>query len=281
MINILYCGNDKVFDGFLTCTLSILKRTEDAEPFTFYIYTADLSHLNPKYTALTTAQADFLDSVVKGYNPENRVVRIDTRDIYMKEFTGSPNEMTNYSPYAMFRLFADIVDGMPDKLLYLDADIMLNRDIRLLYDIDVDGYEYASARDHYGKYLVHPNYINSGVLILNLSKIKETKLFEKARSILKVKKLLFPDQSAIRINTTKKKMLPQRFNDQKFLHKSTVVRHFSKRMFWLPFPHVDNIKQWHVSRVHKVFGYYQFDDILYEYIYLKNKFEKEVLVNEQ
>ena len=281
MINILYCGNDKVFDGFLTCSLSILKRTETKEPFTFYIYTADLSHINPKYTALSEQQAKFLEETVQSYNPENRVVRIDTRDIYMKEFSGSPNEMTKYSPYAMFRLFADLVDGMPDKLLYLDADLLFNRDIRLLYDIDVDGYEYACARDHYGKYLVHPNYINSGVLILNLAKIRETGLLQKARDILKVKKLIFPDQSAIRLNTTKKKMLPQKFNDQKFLHKSTVVRHFSKRMFWLPFPHIDNIKQWHVSRVHKVFKYYQFDDVLYEYVYLKNKFEKEVLANEQ
>lgn len=281
MINILYCGNDKVFDGFLTCTLSILKRTSTNQAFTFYIFTADLSHINPKFTALSVEQADFLDTVVKEYNVENRVVRIDTYHIYMGEFSGCPNEMTSYSPYAMFRLFADIVDGMPDKLLYLDADILFNRDISLLYDIDIDEYEYASARDHYGKYLVHPNYINSGVLLLNLKKIKETKLFEKARNILKIKKLLFPDQSAIRLNTTKKKMLPQKFNDQKFLHKSTVVRHFSKRLFWLPYPHVDNIKQWNVSRVHKVFHYYCFDDILYEYIYLKRKFGKDALTNDK
>ena len=71
-------------------------------------------------------------------------------------------------------------------------------------------------------------------------------------------------------------MLPQRFNDQKFLHRHTVVRHFSKRLFWLPYPHTDNIKQWHVSRVHKVFRYYCFDDVLYEYIYLKKKYESEV-----
>ena len=28
----------------------------------------------------------------------------------------------------------------------------------LLYDTDVTGYEYAAARDHYGKYLLYPNY---------------------------------------------------------------------------------------------------------------------------
>lgn len=53
------------------------------------------------------------------------------------------------------------------------------------------------------------------------------------------------------------------------------ISHFSKRLFYLPYPHTDNVKQWQVSRVHKIFGYYQFDDILYEYIYLKRKFEEE------
>ncbi len=69
-------------------------------------------------------------------------------------------------------------------------------------------------------------------------------------------------------------MLPQKFNDQKFLHDHTVVRHFSKRLFWLPYPHTDNIKQWHIEKVHKVFKYHQFDDILDEYMNLKNKFNE-------
>ena len=137
-------------------------------------------------------------------------------------------------------------------------------------------YEYAAARDHYGKYLIKPNYINAGMLLFNLPEMKKTDLLGKARELIRKKKLVFADQSAIMRSTTRKKMLPQKFNDQKFLHKSTVVRHFSKRMFWLPFPHTDNIKQWHVSRVHKKFRYFQFDDVLFEYIYLKEKFNREV-----
>ncbi len=281
MINILFCGNDKVFDGLLTCTLSILKRTQSKEPFTFYIYTMDVSHIKDTYLPISDTQVDFFNKVIKEYNPENSAIKVDVTKHYMEEFDKCPNESAYCSPYTLIRLFADKVEGMPDKLLYLDIDIMFNRDIHLLYDIDVDGYEYAAARDHYGKYLIKPNYINAGVLLFNLKRMKETELLRKARELIKTKKLLFADQSAIIRSTTKKKMLPQKFNDQKFLHKSTVVRHFSKRMFWLPLPHIDNIKQWHVSRVHKVFRYYQFDDVLYEYLYLKGKFEKEVLVNEK
>ena len=49
MINVLFCGNDKVFDGMLTCSLSILKRSRTDEPITFYIYTMDVSHIKPQY----------------------------------------------------------------------------------------------------------------------------------------------------------------------------------------------------------------------------------------
>ena len=275
MVNILFCGNDKVFDGMLTCALSILKRSRLDEPFTFYVFTMDVSHIKETYLPMSDEQIKFFEDVIKGYNPENRAIKIDVTDIYKEHFDKCANEGAYCSPYTLIRLFADMIDIIPDKLLYLDIDIMFNRDVHLLYDIDIEGYEYAAARDHYGKYLINPNYVNAGVLLFNMKMVRETGLLAKARELIKVKKLVFADQSAIIRSTTKKKMLRQKFNDQKFLHKSTVVRHFSKRLFWLPYPYTDNIKQWHVSRVHKVFRYYQFDDILYEYIYLKQKFEKE------
>lgn len=280
MINILFCGNDKVFDGMLTCALSILKRTETKEPFAFYVFTMDVSHLKESYVPVTDKQIRFFEAVIKGYNNDNCVIKIDVTKLYMQEFSGCPNEGAYCSPYTLIRLLADMVEGIPDKLLYLDADVMLNRDIRLLYDTDVEGYEYAAARDHYGKYLIKPNYINAGVLLFNMKRMKETGLLVKGREWLRKQKLTFADQSAIIRSTTKKKMLPQRFNDQKYLHKHTVVRHFSKRLFWLPYPHTDNIKQWQVSKVHKVFRYYQFDDILYEYIYLIEKFKRGATENE-
>lgn len=275
MINILFSGNAGVFDGILTCMLSIFKRTDTREPFRFFVYTMDVTRIKPEYQSISDRQIEFLNEIAKKYNAENEVIKVDVTRLYEKEFGGCPNEQAYCSPYTLLRLFADIVEGMPDKLLYLDVDILFNRDITLLYDIDVSDYEYAAARDHYGKYLLNPNYINAGVLLFNMTKIKESGLLEKARKLIKEKKLTFADQSAVYRSTTKKKMLPQRFNDQKFLHKHTVIRHFSKRLFYLPYPHTANIKQWRVSDIHRVFRYYMFDDVLYEYIYWKKKYEME------
>lgn len=275
MKNVMFCGNDKVFSGMLTCILSILKRTKSKEPFCFYVFTMDVSHIKPEYKEVSENQISFLQKVVQEYNEANTVVKVDVNEFYQKEFASCPNESAYCSPYTLIRLLADMVPGLPDKILYLDADIMFNREIELLYDIDIEGYEYAAARDHYGKYLLNPNYINAGVLLLNMKEIRKTGLFVKGRELLRTKKLLFADQDAIYKSTTKKLMLPQRYNDQKFLWKHTIIRHFSKRLFYLPYPHTENIKQWNVSKIHRVFKYDQFDDILFEYIYLNRKFEVE------
>ena len=275
MINILFAGNDGVFDGMLTCALSIFMRSKLDEGVTFYVMTMDVSHLKESFVPISDKKLAYFDEVIKKYNPENKVVKLDVTDLYMAEFSGCPNESAYCSPYTLIRLFADKIPEIPDKILYLDVDIMFNRDIHNIYDIDVEGYEYAAARDHYGKYLISPNYVNAGVLLFNMKEMRQTGIFAKARELIKTKKLVFADQSALIRSTTKKKMLPQRFNDQKFLHKHTVIRHFSKRLFWLPYPHTENIKQWQVTKVHQKFGYFVFDDVFREYIYLKEKFVRE------
>ncbi len=272
MINILFCGNDKVFDGILTCALSVFKRSQLNEGVKFFVLTMDVSHIKPEYLPVTAEQMAFFESVIKSYGEENCAELIDVTNLYEEEFAGSPNESAYCSPYTLIRLLADRIDALPDKILYLDIDVMFNRDINLLYSIDVEDVEYAAARDHYGKYLISPNYVNAGVMLWNLKKMRENGLLQRARELIRKKKLTFADQSAIIRSTTKKKMLPQKFNDQKFLHKHTVIRHFSKRLFWLPYPHTENIKQWQVERVRKVFKYTQFDDILDEYTRLTEEF---------
>lgn len=278
-MNLLFCGNSKVFDGVLTCLLSIVKRTTENVRLNVFLFTMDVSRIKADYVPITDAEVDFLQNILRKYNPKSTVKKVDVTQLYEENFAGSPNEDAYCSPYTLIRLFADLVPKMPDKILYLDADVMFNRDARLLYDIDVTDYEYAAANDHYGKYLIRYDYINAGVLLLNMKKIRQTGLFEKARKLICTKKLVFADQSAIIRSTTRKKLLPQKFNDQKFLHKHTVVRHFSKRLFWLPYPHTDNIKQWQVDKVHKVFRYHAFDDIYEEYLHYKSMLDKSMLEN--
>ena len=197
--------------------------------------------------------------------------------LYEKEFANCANENAYCTPYTLLRLLADLVPNMPSKLLYLDIDMMIGDDIVKLYNIDVSDYEYAAVKEKYGSWLIRPDYINAGMLLLNMEKIKETGLLKKARNLIKTKKMLFADQDAIFRSTSKKKILPRKYNEQsKFNGKNTVICHFCKRLLWRPFPHTENYKQWNVEEVHKILKCYAFDEDLKEYLELKGKIGAEV-----
>lgn len=277
MINILFCGNYKVFDGILTCLLSISEKTN--ESITAHIFTMDVTRIKPEYKPISSEQISFLEKVIKEKNPNNSIILHDVTNLYESEFGHCPNESAYCSPYTLLRLLADKVEGIPDKILYLDIDIMFNRDIKEIYDIDVSNYEYAAAKDQYAKFLLfwRIHYLNAGVLLLNMDMIRKTKMFEKTRNLIKTKKMLFADQDAIYYSTEKMLRLPQKFNNQRYVTKNTVIRHFAKRHIWkpfFPFFKVVNIKQWDLSNVHKYYKCYNFDNEIYEYIYLKNYYEK-------
>lgn len=276
MINLLLSGNKKVFDGALSELISITNKTREA--VTCYIFTMDVSRINPDYTCITDEQIEFLNNVVKSKNKENTVIKVDVTELYEKEFGNGKNEDAYCTPYTLLRLLADLIPEIPEKILYLDIDMMAAGDISELYNIDITDYEYAAVKEKYGSKLLKPDYINAGMLLLNMNKIKETGLLEKARELIKKRKLLFADQDAIFLSTTKKLLLPRIYNEQsKFNKKDTVICHFCKRLLLRPYPHTENYKQWQVDEIHKYLKCYAFDRDLEEYLKLKEEFEKEVI----
>lgn len=272
-MNILLCGNEKVFDGALTELISITNKTN--EVINVYIFTADITRIKPEYTAIRDEQIEFLNKVVKLKKIENNVQKVDITDLYEKEFGYCKNEGAYCTPYTLLRLLADLVPDIPEKILYLDIDMMANDDISKLYNIDISEYEYAAVKEKYGSWLLYPDYINAGMLLLNMKKIKETKLLEKARELIKNKKMLFADQDAIYHSTTKKLLLPRIYNEQsKFNKKDTVICHFCKRLLLWPYPRTENFKQWHVEEVHNILKCHAFDEDLDEYLKFKKEYEK-------
>ena len=280
MINILLCGNRKVFDGALSELISITNRT--AESINCYIFTMNISYMNPEYIDITDSQIEFLNKVVKEKNIENNVIKKDVTNLYKQEFEGSANETAYCTPYTLLRLLADLDPTMPDKILYLDIDMMAGGDISKLYNIDIENYEYAAVKEKYGSWIIRPDYINAGMLLMNLKKMKETKLLEKAREKIKQKKMLFADQDAIFWTTTSKKIIPRIYNEQsRFNKKDTIICHFCKRMLWFPYPRTENIKQWQVENVHKILKCHAFDNDLEEYKKYKKEYTKKEEENER
>ena len=274
MVNILLCGNGKVFDGALTELLSITNKTK--EDIHCYIFTANLTRIKPEYTEIADEQIEFLNKVIKTKNENNIVEKIDVTDLYEKEFGNCKNETAYCTPYTLLRLLADLVPNIPDKLLYLDIDMMLNDDIAKLYNIDVSDCEYAAVKEKYGHWMLHWDYINAGMLLFNMKNVKETGLLAKSRDLIRNKKMLFADQDAVYWSTTKKKLLPRKFNEQaSFNRKDTVICHFCKRLILRPYPQIENYKQWHVEKVHSLLKCHAFDDDLNEYLKWKEQYMRE------
>lgn len=274
MVNLLLCGNERVFDGALTQLISMTNRT--GEPVHCYIMTMNLERLRADFLPITEEQTAFLNRVVQGKNPESLVERLDVTEVYEREFGKCVNETAYCTPYTLLRLLADLYPQLPDKLLYLDMDIMIANDIKQLWDIDVSEYEYAAVKEKYGCWLIRPDYFNAGMLLMNMKKIRETGLLARARELIRTKKLLFADQSAIFYSTTRKLLIPRIFNEQsRFNKKDTVVCHFCKRLLLWPYPHTENYKQWQVEEIHRYLHCYAFDKDLEEYQEQKRIFESE------
>lgn len=273
MINLLLSGNSKVFDGALTELISITNKTK--ANIRCYIFTMDVSRINPDYTAITDEQIEFLNKVVKSKNKNNAVIKVDVTELYEQEFGNGKNENAYCTPYTLLRLLVDLVPNMPDKILYLDIDMMANGDIEELYNTDISEYEYAAVKEKYGSKIIKHDYINAGMLLINMAKVRETKLFEKARRLLKRRKLIFADQDAIFWSTTKKLLLPRIYNEQsKFNKQDTVICHFCKRLLLFPYPRTENYKQWQIEEIHKILKCYSFDEDLDEYIRWKEEYNK-------
>ena len=271
MINLMIAGNYKVFDGMLIASLSILKNCKD--PITLYVLTMDLREQNPEYRPVEDKHIELLRDLYKKTNHESDVIKIDATEVYKEEFRNTPNNVEHYTPYTFLRLFADQLEQIPDKILYIDTDVVAKGNIKELYDIDIENYEIAGVRDYYGKIffaLRSPRYVNAGVLLFNMKKLRETKMLNRAMKLCANKKIFLLDQTAINKLTKNKKIIKRKFNEQKKNKKDTVIRHFSMTLKFFPKFKKQNIKPWNVDKLHNVLKCYEFDDILAEWQKIKN-----------
>lgn len=275
MINILFGGNYKVLDGLTLCLMSMRNHTSEA--LNVYVLTADVTELNPDYRPITEQDRQFVEGLLKQKNPDSKVTLIKLGKNFNDWVMSSRNKLNQYTPFAFLRLFADDVKELPDKVIYLDTDIMINGDIKELWDTDISTYELGVVKDRYGRFFIRPSYFNSGMLLMNMPKIRESGLFKKVKDMCLNKKMKFPDQSGLNNLCKSKLYLPRRFNEQGDLRKNTVVQHFSNRFSIFPYLHLIVVKPWHIDKVHKMRKNYAYDDVYREFLALKGKTLEDVL----
>lgn len=269
MINLLYSGNAYAYDGILLSLISVTKYYKGA--LSVYILTMDLSEEKSAYKPISDSQGKIIEDYMKSVNKHSALKIIDVKELYLKYLSGGKNEKSSYTPYAFIRLLIGEIKTIPDKTLYLDYDTVAMDDIKKLYDTDVREYEFAAAKDYYGRFFIAPNYVNSGVMLLNVKRMKECRTFSKCLAFVKNKKMLLPDQTALNKCVRKKLILKRRFNEQHKLKPDTVIRHFSMTIKFFPRIKTRNIKPWDIEKLHSVLNEYALDDVLNIYLEIKNK----------
>ena len=266
-VNLLYCGDENIEKGLIISIISIVKHYKGK--LNIIVLTASLETVHRRYNTVNEDTIKVLDFYVKQVNPESSVKLIDVSANFDK-FIPKSNLDTRFTPMCMLRLFADQIEDMPDKILYLDNDTIADGDISELFDEDVEDYEFAGVLDHYGSWFFRDkvtkrDYLNSGVLLFNMKKVKETGLFEQCREKCRNQKMVMPDQTALNKLAVAKKTLPRKYNEQKKNKKDTVIRHFTTGFRFFPWVRTITVKPWDIKRMHKVLKLYKYDGILKEY----------------
>ena len=266
-MNLLYCGDQNIQDGLLISILSLLKHGSDE--LHIYVMTMELHTVQKDYHAIPDQTISFLNQLVQRTNRNSFVKKYDCTALFKRQIP-QKNMGTRFTPYAMLRLFADQLPDLPAKLLYLDSDVVCRQDPREFYHQDITDVELVGVLDYYGRWffhhsLTHLDYINSGVLLLNMEKIKQTKLFERARERCVKRWMFMPDQSALNKLAQAKRIVPRKYNEQHQLYDDTVFQHFTTSFKFFPLFKIQTIKPWEVQQVHDVLGIHEYDDILNEY----------------
>ena len=126
-------------------------------------------------------------------------------------FAHLQEQVSHFTIGTMFRIMLPELLPELSKIIYLDADILVNRDIRELWDINIDSYALAAVPDAGAvrkrafplpvlrNEVPAEHYFNSGVLLMNLECIRKFgNMKEDVLAYLnKTKESYFPDQDAM------------------------------------------------------------------------------------
>ena len=277
-MNVLYSGDGNIKDGVIISSISLVRNVK--EPISFYILTAGFEYNGEQRYSVENDFATFLESYLKKYNENTRVTLIDISERFCKELP-SANMDTRFTPCCMLRLYADEIEELPDRILYLDNDVVCRGDPLPFYSQELGECEMAGVLDYYGSWFFRQkiykrDYLNSGVLLLDLSKIRKSALFSRARQVCVTKKMFMPDQSALNKLCKSKKICERRYNEQRMLRGDTVLQHFTTSFRFFPYFHSVSVKPWNIEGMWQKLKLHEYDELLEEYhavkrIYLKEK----------
>jgi lipopolysaccharide biosynthesis glycosyltransferase len=194
-MNIAFCINNTYADKAAVVMTSVLENHPDTQVH-FYIFSSDLC--DDSLLMLQKLQTKYKNFTVQKVN------------VHKQLFNNLPLTVGYIPIEAYYRyLIADLLPEL-NKILYLDADLIVDKNISDFYNTDLGNYYLAGAEGLYVTESGHkPNigltdndaYINAGVLLMNLKQMRQNKLGSKLLEATKKlqNKIKYQDQDIINI----------------------------------------------------------------------------------
>lgn len=174
-LNFAFCIDKNYFQHFLVVLISILKNHKKRNVIIHLIY-----------ENLEIEDFQVLERISNKYkfflNLIDLTGKIDIKNVPVSRY---------YSQAIYFRLLIpELLPGALKKVLFLDADVMLNGNIEKIFDIDIDNYYAAAVEDEEVMLSIEntrkrllmsdtANYFNAGILMINTKKWRQNSLKEK------------------------------------------------------------------------------------------------------
>ena len=164
-MSIVFACSDSYVPHVGTAMTSILMNADKDDKFDFYILQDDISEENKQKFEDLKRIKDFNIKFIS-VNPDR------FKDLKIKHL----------SRHTYYRyIIPEIIRGK--KALYLDADVIIKKSLKKLYNTDISNFFAAAVQDidsvsHISR-LSLKNYVNAGVLLLNLEKMRKDNITEK------------------------------------------------------------------------------------------------------
>ena len=248
-IPIVFAINNLYIKQVATVITSILKNGSKNNRYEIFIMHTDIADKNQKL--LKDYVKTFQNGKIEFIDMNSFIKNADLESLMSRR-----KNYTYISPETYFRFYIPEIFKNHDKIIYLDADIIVMKDVALLYNEDITEYYCGAIQDSfmtshvmnykrttsqypdltYAQYLRNVlgmkdyKYFNAGVLLLNLNKMREENISQKLWQFAQDKSPLeFQDQDVLNaILESKVKYVDELWNCLKgFINtKSPYIAHF-------------------------------------------------------
>lgn len=213
MINLCFVTDNGYAMPTGVTIFSIYKNRNPQNDYVLYVLCKDVNDENKN---------KFMQLNERGF--QIKLVDCDNEDYSDLYIPGIPA-----TPTSIYKFFIPNILSNVDKVLYMDGDIIVTRDLKELYELDIENNYIGAVKDSNGlqrkKYRKRDySYINSGVMLMNLKKMRQDDVPSKLIDYRKNGYNKLMDQDTFNfVLRGRIKLLPFKFNTQLNIISGTVM----------------------------------------------------------